>query len=152
MLTIGRLAKKAAVSIDSVRFYERMGLLAACRKTASGYRLYDEGIARRIAFIKHAQRCGFSLPEIRQLLSGDAPGRMRELAAQKMQEIQDTMDHLRAMQEALASLLKADDKTFPNLERLLCFRADELAPKLAQLPLDHRRVFVADPHENLLAR
>ncbi|WP_020677977.1 MerR family DNA-binding protein [Geopsychrobacter electrodiphilus] len=67
-LTIGRLAKKAEVSIDSIRFYERKGLLAEPLRTESNYRVYPLETAVRLRFIKKAQNLGFSLNEIQELL------------------------------------------------------------------------------------
>lgn len=118
MYTIGRLARRAKVNADSIRFYERQGLLSPANKTDSGYRLYTDDAVRRIAFIKHAQRCGFSLAEIGELLqmrSGEEAARARglRLAAQKRTEVQQTMEVLRAMSDALDGLLEAgeDDAT-----------------------------------------
>src|SRR4051794_26311382 len=75
MYTIGRLARRAKVNADTIRFYEREGLLSPAGKTGSGYRLYGDEAARRIAFVKHAQRCGFSLADIGALLAiGSADG------------------------------------------------------------------------------
>jgi MerR family Zn(II)-responsive transcriptional regulator of zntA len=68
MFTIGKLAAQGGVSADAIRYYEKQGLLRPARKTEAGYRLYDRNAARRIQFIKHAQDCGFTLAEIRQLL------------------------------------------------------------------------------------
>lgn len=68
MLTIGKLAKASDISPDALRYYEREGLLAPARKTESGYRLYGEEAVRRVRFIQHAQACGFTLAEIRELL------------------------------------------------------------------------------------
>lgn len=68
MLTIGKLAKAGDLSPDALRYYEREGLLAPASKTHSGYRLYGEDAVRRIRFIRHAQSCGFTLAEIRELL------------------------------------------------------------------------------------
>ena len=110
MLTIGRVAKKAGVSTDCVRFYERVGLLAATSKTRAGYRLYDDDCVRRLCFIKHAQRCGFSLPQIRELLQADTGGNRKaalRLALDKKREIEDTMTALRAMSEALSSYIRS---------------------------------------------
>ncbi|WP_020676575.1 MerR family transcriptional regulator [Geopsychrobacter electrodiphilus] len=67
-LTIGRLAKEAEVSIDSIRFYERRGLLAEPLRTESNYRVYPLETATRLRFIKKAQNLGFSLNEIQELL------------------------------------------------------------------------------------
>lgn len=68
MLTIGKLAKAGDISPDALRYYEREGLLAPASKTDSGYRLYGEDAVRRVRFIQHAQACGFTLAEIRELL------------------------------------------------------------------------------------
>lgn len=68
MLTIGKLAKAGHISADALRYYEREGLLAPERKTDGGYRLYGEDAVRRVRFIQHAQACGFTLAEIRELL------------------------------------------------------------------------------------
>ena len=68
MLTIGKLAKAGDISPDALRYYEREGLLAPASKTDSGYRLYGEDAVRRVRFIQHAQACGFTLAEIRDLL------------------------------------------------------------------------------------
>jgi DNA-binding transcriptional MerR regulator len=112
MLTIGRVARKAGVSTDCVRFYERVGLLAAAGKTRAGYRLYDDECVRRLLFIKHAQRCGFSLPQIRDLLDADTAADRKvalRLAMEKKQEIEQTIAALRAMNEALSSYIRSCD-------------------------------------------
>jgi len=68
MLTIGKLAAAAGVSSDTLRYYEREGLIEPAGKSPAGYRLYDQDSARRLRFIKQAQHCGFTLAEIRELL------------------------------------------------------------------------------------
>ena len=113
MYTIGRLARRARINTDSIRFYERQGLLSPATKTDSGYRLYTDDAVRRIGFIKHAQRCGFSLAEISDLLQmhkGD-PARTKayRLAAAKQAEIENTIEALRTMSEALSCLLESRD-------------------------------------------
>ena len=67
--TIGKLAALAQVSADTLRYYESEGLLAPASKTAAGYRLYDNEAVRRVRFIKHAQHCGFTLSDIKELLT-----------------------------------------------------------------------------------
>lgn len=69
MLTIGQLATAVAVNIQTLRYYERRGLLSAPRRTPSGYRQYDAEHLRRVRFIKRAQVLGFSLREIQELLA-----------------------------------------------------------------------------------
>ena len=68
-MTIGRVANAAAVSIDTIRFYERQGLIAKPRRSFSGYRIYSEEILDRLRFIGDAKRLGFTLKEIKELLS-----------------------------------------------------------------------------------
>jgi len=68
-LTIGHLAKEAGVNLETVRYYERRGLLPRPPRSASGYRLFPTEAARRLRFIRRAQELGFSLTEIGELLS-----------------------------------------------------------------------------------
>lgn len=68
MLTIGKLAAAGEISPDALRYYESEGLLAPVARTKSGYRQYGEDALRRVRFIQHAQACGFTLAEIRDLL------------------------------------------------------------------------------------
>ena len=63
-MSIGQVAAAAAVNIQTVRYYERRGLLSPARRTPSGYRQYNEDAVARLRFIKHAQELGFSLKEI----------------------------------------------------------------------------------------
>ena len=112
MYTIGRLARRVQVNPDSIRFYERQGLIAPSMTTDSGYKLYSEETVRRITFIKHARRCGFALSEISQLLhmdSSEAAVRSvaYRLAAAKQAEIDDTIEALRTMSEALSCMIDA---------------------------------------------
>ena len=69
MLTIGKAAARANVIPDTLRYYEREGLIQPATKTEAGYRLYDTEQVRRLQFIRQAQECGFALGEIRQLLT-----------------------------------------------------------------------------------
>ena len=66
--TIGRLAKQADVGIDTIRFYERRGLLPPPSRTSSGYRLYGEDTITRLRFVRRAKALGFTLDEIENLL------------------------------------------------------------------------------------
>ena len=109
---IGRLARKTRVKADSIRFYERQGLVCAEGKTPAGYRLYGEAAVRRLTVIKHAQRCGFTLAEIGRLLyprQGTEALRVatRRMLREKKTEVDKTLGALQAMSEALGSLLVA---------------------------------------------
>jgi len=68
-LTIGKIASLAKVSADTLRYYEQERLVKPAAKSESGYRLYERDALQRIRFIKQAQQCGFSLAEIRALLT-----------------------------------------------------------------------------------
>ncbi len=67
-LTIGKLAGRAGVGVETLRFYERRGLLAEPDRRASGYRQYDEGVVARLRFIRRAKELGFTLKEVAELL------------------------------------------------------------------------------------
>ena len=81
---IGQLAQAAGVGIDTVRYYERSGLLKPSTRTQSGYRKYGQGELDRLNFIRRAQHLGFSLGEISELLAISSRGRMREALSQLM--------------------------------------------------------------------
>ena len=68
-LTIGQLARNGGVGVETVRFYERKGLLAEPDRRPSGYRQYDEDVVDRLRFIRRAKELGFTLNEIKELLS-----------------------------------------------------------------------------------
>ena len=119
MLTIGKLALSADVTTDTVRYYEKEGLLAPVRKTDAGYRLYDDTAIRRLRFIKQAQQCGFSLAEIRELLalkSSDAAccKDVKSVAIEKKLHLEHKIKALCVMSQALSELITiCDDETRP---------------------------------------
>jgi Hg(II)-responsive transcriptional regulator len=108
-LTIGRLASAAEVGIDTVRFYERAGLLRKPQRTAAGYRLYAESDVARLRFIRRAKALGFSLVEIAELLRlNDGGGRreaVRALAGKRLAEIEQKVSELGQMRATLRHLL-----------------------------------------------
>lgn len=108
-LTIGKLAHAAAVRVDTVRFYERAGLLKKPQRTAAGYRLYAESDAARLRFIRRAKALGFSLDEIAELLrlndGGGRRGAVRALAEQRLAEIEEKLSELGRMRETLRHLV-----------------------------------------------
>jgi DNA-binding transcriptional MerR regulator len=110
MLTIGKVAKQADVSIDTIRYYERHGLLSPVQKSGAGYRLYNDEAVRRLNFIKHAQHCGLSLADIRQLLDlkredGSCCEDVRSLVVQKKLQLEQKITSLKAMSQALSELI-----------------------------------------------
>ena len=108
MLTIGRLARQSGVTTDPIRFYERLGLLAPAKKTTSGYRLFSEDSVRRLAFIRHARRCGFSLSEVREVLASDGQlAKAYALAIHKKAQIERSIEDLRLMATILTQFIAA---------------------------------------------
>jgi MerR family Zn(II)-responsive transcriptional regulator of zntA len=110
MLTIGKLATLAETSTDTLRYYEREGLIKPADRTESGYRLYDKDSARRIHFIKQAQHCGFTLTEIRDLLvlrTRDAAccGDVRNRAIEKKLQLEHKIKAMKSMSKALDHLI-----------------------------------------------
>ena len=110
MLTIGKLAALAGISADTLRYYEGEGLISPTGKSESGYRLYEHGAVRRIGFIKHAQQCGFTLAEIRELLtlrSQDSTccGDIHQRAIEKKLQLEHKIRAMREMSEALDHLI-----------------------------------------------
>ncbi len=73
-LKIGEVARLSGIGIEALRFYEKSGLLDRPGRTYSGYRLFDEAVLERLAFIKQAQILGFTLDEIKQLISHKSAG------------------------------------------------------------------------------
>lgn len=115
-ITIGQVARRADVSMDTVRFYERRGLLREPPRNESGYRLYDEDAVQRLRFIRRAKALGFTLSEITDLLVLDeAPSRpaerVREQAQAKLDAIDAKLRDLHRMREVLLGLTEACDRT-----------------------------------------
>ncbi|MBV8910239.1 MAG: MerR family DNA-binding protein [Gammaproteobacteria bacterium] len=109
-LTIGKMASAAEVGIDTVRFYERGGLLKRPQRTPAGYRLYDKTDLARLRFIRRAKALGFSLEEIAELLRlNDGGGRrsaVRALAEQRLREIEQKVSELGRMRDTLRHLVQ----------------------------------------------
>lgn len=106
-LTIGNLAKQAEATVETIRYYQRIGLLDDPGKPHSGYRYYPPNAIARIRFIKRAQQAGFTLKEIAQLLSLDADHctDVREIAERKCQQIDAQIKDLMALRNVLDTLV-----------------------------------------------
>lgn len=108
-MTIGRLARIGGVNLETVRYYEREGLLPKPPRTQSGYRIFPPDAARRLRFIKRAQDLGFSLAEIKELLSlrmrrGARHADVRFRAQAKIDDIEQKIKTLQRMKGALRDL------------------------------------------------
>jgi len=109
VLKIGDVARSAKLSIDTVRFYEREGLLGRVRRSSAGQRQYDAETVRRLAFVRRATALGFSLAEVKSLLtlrvSSRTPcERVRDRALTKLADIDRRIAELHEMRDALARL------------------------------------------------
>lgn len=107
-LTIGRLADEAGVNVETIRYYQRRGLMQEPAKPINGHRRYPADAVRRVRFIKRAQVLGFTLDEVGSLLELDeahACADTRVLAVNKLQVIEGRLADLKAMRKALTVLL-----------------------------------------------
>jgi MerR family mercuric resistance operon transcriptional regulator len=108
-LTIGFLAKAAEVNIETIRYYQRIGLITEPDKPASGYRIYPTDTLKRIKFIKRAQQLGFSLSEIAELLQlgeGNCAD-VRQRAEEKRAHIDQQISDLHNLRNTLSELISA---------------------------------------------
>ena len=108
-LTIGRLARAVGVNLETIRYYERRGLLPKPPRSGSGYRLFPAETKRRLRFIRRAQELGFSLGEIRELLSlrlapAAKSADVRRRAQAKITDIEAKIRSLQSMKKALREL------------------------------------------------
>ncbi len=111
-MMVGQVARLAGIGVETVRFYEREGLLEQPARRASGYREYESDAVDRLRLIKQAQRLGFTLREIKELLALTADpqatrAQIRKRAELKIADIELRIAELRRMREALVPLVQA---------------------------------------------
>ena len=111
-MTIGRLAERAGVNIDTIRYYERNGLLPAPSRRASGYREYAPGDVERLRFIRRAKELGFALSEIAELLSLTADRRndmqgVKRKAEERLEQVELKIKELQRVRRGLLKLIDA---------------------------------------------
>ncbi|MBS1811215.1 MAG: heavy metal-responsive transcriptional regulator [Acidobacteria bacterium] len=115
-LKIGEVSQQTGIGIETLRFYERSGLLDRPERTEGGYRLYDASVLERLRFIRQAQVLGFSLDEIRHLIterkSGNRPcASVREIVQKRLTELDERMAQMRRYRRELATTLAEWDAT-----------------------------------------
>ena len=120
-LTIGKVARSAGMAIDTVRYYEHEGLLEKPARTAAGYRQYSADAVRRLRFIRQAKELGFSLREIKELLSlrvtpGKSCADVKARAEAKIADVEQRIAQLDRMKGALAKLATACSGRGPTSE------------------------------------
>ena len=116
MLKIGDVAKQTGIGIETLRFYERSGLLDAPVRTEAGYRLYGADALATLEFIKRAQVLGFTLTEIKRIIeerrTGESPcDEVRETVRQRLVELDEKLRQMQLYRDALAQTLRQWDKT-----------------------------------------
>jgi MerR family Zn(II)-responsive transcriptional regulator of zntA len=146
MLTIGKVAERTHVTADSLRYYEREGLIRPATKSDAGYRLYTEEAIRRVEFIKQAQQCGFSLAEIRELLELRGTDRaccddIYRVSVEKKRQLERKIQALNAMSQALARLIDLCSHDRKSLDECPILGALEagLATKGSAAPAPNKR-------------
>lgn len=125
--TIGQLAKTTAVNIETIRYYQRRGLLKEPVRPYKGIRRYTEKDAQRVRFIKQGQKLGFSLDELKELMSLEDEQQCleaRNIAMKKLSSIRERIEGLRNMEKALSDLVEccsqnADEVSCPIIMALL---------------------------------
>ncbi|NNF28951.1 MAG: heavy metal-responsive transcriptional regulator, partial [Gemmatimonadetes bacterium] len=111
-MLIGELAQATGVGVETLRFYEREGVLPDPGRNVSGYRLYDDDALRRVRFVLRAKALGFSLSETKELLGlrvspGVSCEEVRRAAGAKLSDVERRIEELRGMQSVLAELIEA---------------------------------------------
>src|SRR5437762_6933819 len=107
---IGAVARRAGVGVETLRYYERLGLMGSPRRTESGYRLYTDAIFARLDFVRKAQAMGFTLEEIGRIIQESETGQspcadVRRIARRKLEELDQRLKQLRQYRNELARTL-----------------------------------------------
>lgn len=108
--TIGKLADATDTKVQTIRYYESIGLLSPFTRTEGGHRLYDVADRKRLTFIRHARELGFSIDAIRELLSlSDNPDtsceRADDIASRQLAEVEQRLKRLKALQKELKRMV-----------------------------------------------
>jgi len=130
---IGELAALTGTSPDTLRFYEREGLLTPPRRSEGGFRLYQRHAIDQLAFVRRAQGVGLTIREIRELVSGDPSGRgrcrhVRELLSSKLDETTDQIRELQSSRKALLGAIRECDTWLTSTDGCSCPTLDRDRP------------------------
>lgn len=114
-LKIGEVSRRTGIGIETLRFYERSGLLSQPARTEGGYRLYDSEALDTLEFIKRAQALGFTLEEIKRIIvesrAGQSPcDEVRNIVRQRLAELDERLQQMHRYREALSRTLKQWDE------------------------------------------
>jgi DNA-binding transcriptional MerR regulator len=144
---IGELARLTGVSVPTIRYYETLGLLKPVKRTRGGFRVYDEHAVQMLHFIRHAQRLGFSLKEVRQVLrvwrrTGNPCPTVRALVTQRLDQLDGWLRSLMALRERLHQLtqmLEANQGNDPSTVCPCITATEPLDISLPYLPPEWRK-------------
>ncbi len=123
-LTIGALAAQVGVSPDALRYYERLRLLPPAPRSNGGYRLYEPGVADRVAFIRKAQALGLTLDDVREVLrvadAGTPPcEHVRAALERRLRDVEARMTELESLRRTLAQALRRN-RSRPVVRSCVC--------------------------------
>lgn len=124
MKSIGKLAKKLKINVETIRFYERKGLIKQPQKPESGYRLYDNALANQLKFIIKAKALGFTLKEIESLMSlSGSCADIESMGLQKLNLIRNKITDLQRLEKVIQDMTDSckanqDPKTCPIINSL----------------------------------
>jgi MerR family mercuric resistance operon transcriptional regulator len=119
-LAIGGLSKRTGCKVETIRYYERIGLLPAPPRTAGGHRVYGEGHLRRLSFVRRARGLGFTLEEVRRLLElsdggGASCAEVRDLTLDHLTQVRRKLGDLRRLEAVLSGMAaQCEDGTLPD--------------------------------------
>ena len=107
---IGKAAKLAGVSVDTIRFYQKLGLIKVAARTAGGYRMFDGEQIRDLTFVRHAQALGFSLSEVKELLAlrqkHHACSQVQSMLKRKLIDVREKINSLSRLEAEIAEAFR----------------------------------------------
>jgi MerR family transcriptional regulator, copper efflux regulator len=131
-LTIGIVAARTGLTSDALRYYERLGLIDRPKRTTGGFRTYGPDVVARVRFVKQAQRQGWTLAEIRDLLRLDTTGELprcqqvQQLLQQKIADLDERLAELREFRRTLNAQLGRCARTIAEAPDAACPVVDDL--------------------------
>ena len=131
---IGKAAKLAGVSVDTIRFYQKLGLIDAGSRSAGGYRIFSEGQIHNLKFVRHAQELGFSLNEVKELLAlrqkPHACSEVQSMLKRKLVDVREKIEILARLEGELSRALRGCNREL-RLNREI--KHDSCCPLLSRL-------------------
>ena len=131
-LSIGIVARRTGASVPTVRYYEQIGLLPPAVRTEAGQRTYDEATVRRLVFIRRCRDFGFSLDQVRELVSlVDQPNRpcieVRDIAATHLAEVRRKLNELKELEASMTAFVRSCDTACAGGATVDCTILEDLA-------------------------